>query len=88
MCTLALLLALMRTVHAQHHDSADATPGYAETPPVLYPGEVRSFRDVIFAEPSGFRPLTLDLYLPPEGGPKKTGRSIHTRGRLAQPDRS
>jgi acetyl esterase/lipase len=66
-----LLLALMRTVHAQHHARDDATPDYAATPPVLYPGEVRSFRDVTFAEPLGFRPLTLDLYLPPEGGPKK-----------------
>jgi acetyl esterase/lipase len=28
---------------------------------------VRSFRDVTFAQPEGFRPLTLDLYLPPEG---------------------
>jgi acetyl esterase/lipase len=65
------LLALVGTVHAQHHDSADVTPAYTATPPVLYPGEVRSLRDVTFAEPLGFRPLTLDLYLPPEGGPKK-----------------
>jgi acetyl esterase/lipase len=28
-------------------------------------------RDVTFAEPLGFRPLTMDLYLPPEGGPPK-----------------
>ena len=68
---LLLLLALTRTVHAQHHDNDDATPNYAATPPVLYPGGVRSLRDVTFAEPLGFRPLTLDLYLPPEGGPKK-----------------
>ena len=66
---LLLLWILARTAHAQHHD--DATPGYAPTPPVLYPGGVRSLRDVTFAEPLGFRPLTLDLYLPPEGGPKK-----------------
>jgi acetyl esterase/lipase len=66
-----LLLLLMRTVHAQHHDTDDATPNYAATPPVLYPGGVRSLRDVTFAEPLGFRPLTLDLYLPPEGGPQK-----------------
>jgi len=68
---LLLLLVLMRTAHAQHHDRDDATPAYAPTPPVLYPGGVRSWRDVTFAEPLGFRPLTLDLYLPPEGGPKK-----------------
>jgi acetyl esterase/lipase len=68
---LLLLLALTRTVHAQLHDSDDPAPAYAATPPVLYPGGVRSFRDVTFAEPLGFRPLTLDLYLPPEGGPKK-----------------
>jgi acetyl esterase/lipase len=68
---LLLLLVLMRTAHAQHHDRDDVTPGYAATPPVLYPGGVRSLRDVTFAEPLGFRPLTLDLYLPPEGGAKK-----------------
>lgn len=61
---------LVPTAQAQHHDQGDA-PGYAPTPPVRYPGEVRSFRDVPFAEPLGFRPLTLDLYLPPEGGAKK-----------------
>src|SRR3984957_7533223 len=70
--SLLLLWVLVRTAHAQHHDRDEATPGYAPTPPVLYPGGVRSFRDVTFAEPLGFRPLTLDLYLPPEGGPKKS----------------
>ena len=69
---LLLLLVLMQTAHAQHHDGDDPTlPGYAPTPPVLYPGKVRSLRDVTFAEPLGFRPLTLDLYLPPDGGAKK-----------------
>jgi acetyl esterase/lipase len=68
---LFLLLVLTQTLHAQHHDNDDATPNYAATPPVLYPGGVRSLRDVTFAEPLGFRPLTLDLYLPPEEGPKK-----------------
>src|SRR3984957_4918534 len=68
---LLLLLVLVQAAHAQHHDRDDAAPGYAPTPPVLYPGQVQSLRDVTFAEPLGFRPLTLDLYLPPEGGPKK-----------------
>jgi acetyl esterase/lipase len=39
---------------------------YAPTPAVTYPGGVRNLRDVQFAEISGFRPLTLDLYLPPQ----------------------
>jgi acetyl esterase/lipase len=63
------LLVLMRIAQAQNTD--DATPGYAPTPPVMYPGAVRSSRDVTFAELPGFRPLTLDLYLPPDGGPLK-----------------
>jgi acetyl esterase/lipase len=70
-CWWVALLVLVPAAQAQHHDRGDDTPGYAPTPPVLYPGNVRSLRDVIFAEPQGFRPLTLDLYLPPEGGPPK-----------------
>jgi len=65
------LLVLVPTAHAQHKGEHDATSGYAPTPPVVYPGGVRSLRDVTFAEPLGFRPLTMDLYLPPEGGPPK-----------------
>ena len=61
---LFLLLVLLPAAHAQHED-------YAPTPPVTYPGSVRSFRDVIFAQPQGFRPLTLDLYLPPDGPAKR-----------------
>ena len=66
------LLFLTGTANARHHDTDDATPAYAPTPPVLYAGGVRSLRDVIFAEPLGFRPLTLDLYLPPDSAAKKT----------------
>ena len=63
---------------AQHGDDDDSEPRYAPTPPVLYPGGVQSHRDVIFAQPLGFRPLTLDLYLPPEGGtPKPVVVFIH-----------
>ena len=54
------------TAHAQDRD--DATSSYAPTPPVSYPGGVQNFRDVTFAELSGFRPLTLDLYMPPKSG--------------------
>jgi acetyl esterase/lipase len=61
---LLLLLALLPTARAQHEN-------YAPTPPVMYPGGVRSFRDVIFAQLQGFRPLTLDLYLPPDGPAKR-----------------
>ena len=61
---LLALLVLVPTAYAQHDD-------YAPAPPVLYPEGVKSFRDVIFAQPLGFRPLTLDLYLPADGGAKK-----------------
>jgi acetyl esterase/lipase len=63
-----LLLILMPAAWAQHNDTEEVMPRYAPTPPVLYQGGVRSLRDVIFAEPLGFRPLTLDLYLPPDSG--------------------
>ena len=66
-----LLAVLAPAARAQHAEENDVTPGYAPTPPVTYPGGVQSFRDVIFAEPQGYRPLTLDLYLPPDGGPPK-----------------
>jgi acetyl esterase/lipase len=69
--SLLLLWVLMRVAQAQHNDKDEATKDYTPTPPVLYPGAVRSLRDVIFAQPLGFRPLTLDLYLPPAGGAKK-----------------
>ena len=69
------LLVLAPIAQAQHRDKDNDTPvhppGYAPAPPVVYPGGVQSFRDVIFAEPQGYRPLTLDLYLPPDGGPPK-----------------
>ena len=51
---------------------------YAPTPAVSYPGGVRNLRDVQFAELSGFRPLTLDLYLPPQhGAPKPAVVFVH-----------
>lgn len=67
---IALLLAVL-SVSAVAQDKDDAPSRYLSTPPVEYPGGVRSLRDVSFAELSGFRPLTLDLYLPPEGGAPK-----------------
>jgi acetyl esterase/lipase len=75
----ALLLSLLVLVpitreppaRAQHAEGNDVTPRYSPTPAVIYPGGVQGFRDVIFAEPQGYRPLTLDLYLPPDGGPPK-----------------
>jgi acetyl esterase/lipase len=73
---LLLLLILTHTALAQHDDADESR--YLPNPPVQYPGGVRSFRDVIFAQPLGFRPLTLDLYLPPEaGGPKPVVVFIH-----------
>jgi acetyl esterase/lipase len=68
---LLFLAVLAPAARAQHAEGNDVTPRYAPTPAVIYPGGVQSFRDVIFAEPQGYRPLTLDLYLPPDGGPPK-----------------
>ena len=62
----------------QHNGTEDSAPRYTPTPPVLYPGDVRNYRDVTFAELQGYRPLTLDLYLPPQGGaPKPAVVFIH-----------
>jgi acetyl esterase/lipase len=67
---LALLaLLLSPAVHAQDKD--DAPSSYTPTPAVSYPGGVQNFRDVTFAELAGFRPLTLDLYVPPKAGAPK-----------------
>lgn len=76
---LLLLLALMHSATAaKHNDDEDSAPRYTPTPPVLYPGDVRNFRDVTFAELQGYRPLTLDLYLPSQGGaPKPAVVFIH-----------
>jgi acetyl esterase/lipase len=63
----ALLIPLAG--HAQDRD--DATSRYTPTPAVAYPSGVENFRDVTYAELSGFRPLTLDLYVPPPGGAPK-----------------
>src|SRR5690242_574899 len=64
------------TVYAQDKD--DDTSHYTPTPAIAYPGGVQSFRDVTYAELSGFRPLTLDLYVPPPGGaPKPAVAFIH-----------
>ena len=70
---LTLIVAILASAScpslAADHD--DATSKYLPTPPVLYPAGVTSDRDVTYAELSGFRPLTLDLYLPKPGGPPK-----------------
>lgn len=60
------LLALMAVGGASAATAqADDSPShFAPTPAVEYAHGVRSLRDVVFAEPSEFRPLTLDLYLP------------------------
>ncbi len=34
---------------------------------VVFAGGVNSLADVVYSQPGGFRPLTLDLYLPPAG---------------------
>ena len=70
--TCALVVALsgaFAQARAQDRDGVVAT--YAPTPPVIYPGGVESYRDVTYAEPRGYRPLAMDLYLPPKGGVAK-----------------
>jgi acetyl esterase/lipase len=67
--SLAAALLVSLTSHAQDKD--DAPSRYTPTPAVPYPGGVQNFRDVTFAELPGFRPLTLDLYLPPKAGAPK-----------------
>jgi acetyl esterase/lipase len=62
-------LLLSSAPHAQDKD--DAPSNYTPTPAVAYPGGVQNFRDVTYAELPGFRPLTLDLYLPPKSGSPK-----------------
>jgi acetyl esterase/lipase len=69
-------LALCAMAHAQEDRSLPKH--YLPTPAVSYPGGVRNLRDVEFAELSGFRPLTLDLYLPPQhGAPKPAVVFVH-----------
>lgn len=63
-----MLTVLVSTAWAAQDD---ATSQYAPTPPVIYPDGVKSLRDVTYAEISGFRPLTLDLYLPPQSASAK-----------------
>lgn len=73
---IALAAASIGTASAADHD--DAKSQYLPTPPVVYPEGVKSLRDVTYAELIGFRPLTLDLYLPkPGGGPKPLIIFIH-----------
>jgi acetyl esterase/lipase len=62
-------LLLSSAPHAQDKD--DAPSNYTPTPAVAYPGGVQNFRDVTYAELPGFRPLTLDLYLPSKSGSPK-----------------
>src|SRR5262245_5721896 len=69
LCVVALLMPL--AVYAQDKD--DAKSHYLPTPAVAYPAGVQNFRDITYAELSGFRPLTLDLYVPPAGGAPKPG---------------
>jgi acetyl esterase/lipase len=68
---LALLAALLLSSAAYAQDKDDAPSTYTPTPAVPYPGGVQNFRDVTFAELPGFRPLTLDLYVPPKAGAPK-----------------
>jgi acetyl esterase/lipase len=77
---LAMAMAILASVSSPAFaaDPDDATSKYLPTPPVFYPAGVTSDRDVTYAELSGFRPLTLDLYLPkPDGAPKPLLVFVH-----------
>jgi acetyl esterase/lipase len=76
--TASVLAATILSLASQAQDKDDVGSRYTPTPAVLYPGGVQSLRDVTFAQLSGFRPLTLDLYLPPGGrAPKPAVVFIH-----------
>ena len=45
-----------------------------------FPGGVTGLADVVFARPNGFRPVKLDLYLPPAGAPKPFVVYVHGGG--------
>jgi acetyl esterase/lipase len=66
-----LLLVSAAAARTQPDQTNSDTPRYAPTPPVLYQHGVKSFRDVTYAQLIGFRPLTLDLYLPPAGARRR-----------------
>ena len=76
---LVLLVSLLLSSVAPHaQDKDDAPSSYTPTPAVSYPGGVQNLRDVTFAQLAGFRPLTLDLYVPPKtGAPKPAIVFIH-----------
>ncbi|QNQ09614.1 alpha/beta hydrolase [Sphingomonas alpina] len=64
----AMIAALALPTAPSMAQRDDAESRYLPTPAIPYPGGVESQRDVTYAELSGFRPLTLDLYLPPKAG--------------------
>jgi acetyl esterase/lipase len=70
----SILAASILSFTSRAQDKDDVGSRYTPTPAVLYPGGVHSLRDVTFAELSGFRPLTLDLYLPP--GDRAASRAL------------
>jgi acetyl esterase/lipase len=49
-------------------------------PKATFPGGVTGLADVVFARPNGFRPVKLDLYLPPAGAPKPFVIYVHGGG--------
>jgi acetyl esterase/lipase len=72
----SILAALTLSLASQAQDKDDVGSRYTPTPAVLYPGGVQSLRDITFAELPGFRPLTLDLYLPPGGSAPSASKSL------------
>lgn len=66
---LTLALSVLVTSAALAEPQIAATPVEDDsypTPPVSFPGGVRGRPGLAYSEPAGYRPLRLDLYLPPE----------------------
>jgi acetyl esterase/lipase len=66
-----LAASVLAPLAAFAQNKGDEGPRYTPTPPVSYPGGVQNLRDITYAELNGFRPLKLDLYLPPGSGAAK-----------------
>ena len=43
---------------------------------VAFPGGVTGLPDLVYAQPAGFRPLTLDVYVPPKAKAVKSGQPL------------
>lgn len=77
---LVLVAALPARSDAEQSDSHSpagakimARPGRLAATEVTFPNAVKARLGLIYAEPEGYRPLTLDLYLPPQQATRPAG---------------